>query len=216
MNFFSSILELLFPKRCISCNNKNEQGLCLKCITSIPLHANNTNKTVVSVFPYRHPVVKKIIWEFKFNGDFEPLSKLMDKVHDVLIDELSDKNIFNNFQNPLLVPIPLHINRRKARGFNQSEIIARELCKRNKILFDLEEKSLIRERETESQAKITHRKERFKNIHNCFKVTNPQRFHNRNIILIDDITTTGATLEEATKVLKRAGARNVYACTIAQ
>lgn len=216
MNFFKSILEILFPKYCISCKKRESSGLCFVCLQSIPLCEKNKSPTIISVFPYKHPVIKKAIWEFKFNGDFQPLSLLMNKVYDVFLDELNDKSIFNNFQNPVLVPIPLHKNRYKMRGFNQSEVVARELHKKNPSLFHIETMSLVRQKETSPQAKITHKKERLKNVYDCFKVTNSEVFFNRNIILIDDITTTGATLEEAMKVLKKAGARNVYAFTIAQ
>jgi len=216
MNFFQSILEILFPKHCVACKTKDDKGLCRLCLQSIPFCEKNKSNSIISVFPYRHHVVKKVIWECKFNSDFQPLSLLMNKVYDVLLDEMSDKNIFNNFQNPILVPIPLHKNRYAMRGFNQSEIIARELHKRNPSLFEIETTSLVRHKETKPQAKITHKRERLENIRECFKVTNPETFFNRNIILVDDITTTGATLEEAIKVLKKAGARNVYAFTVAK
>lgn len=215
MNFFRNILQILFPKRCLSCRVHNSDGLCQDCAESIPFHRNQKNHHTISVFSYKNPLVKYTLWECKFNGDFGPLSKLLPRIHDVVVDELSEKNLFNNFQNPVLVPIPLHPKRHKARGFNQSELIAHALYQTNPNIFDFNETGLVRARETSPQAKIADRKLRLKNVEHCFEVIQPELFHNKNIILVDDITTTGATLEEAMKVLKQAGARNVYAVTVA-
>ncbi len=216
MIFFETILRILFPKRCVSCGVRNDRGLCAVCLKSISVLSSNKHTDIISAFSYKNPVIKKILWECKFNGDCEPLRLIMDTVYDVFIDEMTDRNIFNNFQNPLLVPIPLHKKRRKKRGFNQSEIIARELHTRNPETFVLEEKSLIRSRATHPQAQIANKQERLKNVEHCFQVTQSEIFFNKNIIIIDDIATTGATVREAMKVLKKAGARNVYVFTIAQ
>lgn len=216
MKFWRNLLQLLFPKRCLGCNIQNSIGLCDECSESAPLHTNPKNHHIISAFSYKHPVVKYSLWQCKFHRDFGPLSKLLPRAHDVLLDELSERSLFNNFQNPILVPIPLHKKRQRARGFNQSEIIAYELYQRSNGTLDWNEGGLIRARETLPQAKIKERSLRFKNMKDCFEVTHPTIFHNKNIILVDDITTTGATLEEAIRVLKQAGARNVYAFTIAQ
>lgn len=210
------MLQILFPRRCLSCRVHDDFGLCDDCVEKVPFHKNIKHDHVISIFPYKNPVVKHSLWECKFNGNFDPLSRLMPLVYDVILDELGEKNLFNNFQNPVLVPIPLHKNRHRLRGFNQSEIIAYELYAKNPTIFDFNEKGFVRFKETKPQAKIAAREQRIQNVKDCFLVTDPELFHNKNIILIDDITTTGATLEEARKVLKKAGARNVYAVTIAQ
>jgi competence protein ComFC len=216
MKIIRAILQILFPKRCILCRTQDERGFCDECFGTIPEIKQQKYKDIISVFPYKHDGVKYSIWEFKFKGNFEPLSRLIDPLYEVMLDEVSERNLFNNFQNPILVPIPLHKNRHRSRGFNQSEIIAYELYLKNPTIFDFEERALVRSKETAPQAKIADRKTRMKNIEGCFEVVNPHVFYNKNIILIDDVTTTGATLEEAMKVLKKSGARNVYAFTIAQ
>lgn len=216
MNFLNTILQFLFPRRCVSCNIHHNESLCDDCVKKIPQVRNRKDEYIFSALPYRHPAVKYSLWEFKFKNNPHAFERLVPLVHDVLLDELGERNIFNNFQNPLLVPIPLHKNRHKARGFNQSEIIAFKLHTMSPNVFDLNETSLIRSKETAPQAKIANRGLRKKNISGCFEVVHPEVFHNRNIILVDDITTTGATLQEAMKVLKKSGARNVYAFTVAK
>lgn len=216
MNFLNTILQFLFPRKCVGCSTHHNESLCDDCVKKISHVRNKKDERIFSALPYRDTTVKYALWEFKFKNKPQAFERLLPLVHDVLLDELGERNIFNNFQNPLLVPIPLHKNRHKARGFNQSEIIAFHLYNMSPGVFDVNETSLIRSRETAPQAKIANRELRKKNISGCFEVIHPEVFHNRNIILIDDITTTGSTLEEAMKVLKKSGARNVYAFTVAK
>ena len=132
------------------------------------------------------------------------------------MEELSELSVMENFREPLLIPIPLSPKRYRERGYNQAELICRELIKidRNKN-FKLEKNILIKPKETEHQARIKNRRERLENIVGSFSVKNVESIKNRNIILIDDITTTGATLAEARKILKKSGARKIIAFTVA-
>jgi ComF family protein len=140
-----------------------------------------------------------------------------------MMEELSELSLMENFTNAILIPIPLSPERYRERGFNQAELICRELIKinhlRHGVDMQLQKNILIKPKETEHQARIKDRQERLKNISGSFAIkSNPQNLaltKNGNIILIDDITTTGATLNEARKTLKQAGARKIIAFTIA-
>ncbi len=121
-----------------------------------------------------------------------------------------------NFRESILIPIPLSPARYRERGFNQAELICRELVSLNpeadlKFYSDV----LIKPRDTLHQAHIGNRSTRLKNLIGSFSIIHPEKIKGRNIILIDDVTTTGATLSEARKILKRGGARKVIAFTIA-
>lgn len=124
-----------------------------------------------------------------------------------------------NFTEPILIPIPLSKKRLCERGYNQAELICKELIKINNLRhgvdIKLENKVLIKPKETKHQAKIENRGERLLNIVGSFDIQNAELIKNRNIILIDDITTTGATLSEAKKVLKHFGARKIIAFAVA-
>ena len=131
-------------------------------------------------------------------------------------EELSELSALQNFTCPILIPIPLSKKRYRERGYNQAELICREIIHLTPALT-LEKNILIKTKETEHQARIKDRNARLKNIISSFAVKNENinKIKNRNIILIDDITTTGATLLEAKKVLKKAGAGKVIAFTVA-
>ena len=141
-------------------------------------------------------------------------------LHAKIAEELADLYVMENFSQPILIPIPLSKKRYRERGYNQAELICRELVeadnKQNtKGSFRLEEKVLIKPYETAHQARIHNRRERMENVIGSFAVKNAELIAGQNIILIDDITTTGATLSEARKVLKKYGARKIIAFTIA-
>ncbi len=122
---------------------------------------------------------------------------------------------FNVFgANPLLIPVPLHPRRLNWRGFNQSELLAKDLAD----TFQTEMASDVIERSGNAapQADIKEREERLKNLNGIFKVKNGIKIVGREILLIDDVCTTGATLNECAKVLKANGATKVVALVIAR
>jgi len=116
---------------------------------------------------------------------------------------------------PLLVPVPLHRNRRRARGFNQAELLARAAMKRLPKKLEYASGVLIRQRETISQVGLS-REERIENMRGAFRVTDARHVRGRNVIVVDDVMTTGTTLSECARVLKKAGAQKVWAATAAR
>jgi ComF family protein len=115
----------------------------------------------------------------------------------------------------LLVPVPLHRSRRRSRGFNQAELIARAALKQLPHRIELVSELLIRRRETISQVGLS-REERIENMRGAFRVSDRARLKGRNIIVVDDVMTTGTTLSECARVLKKAGANQVWAATVAR
>lgn len=120
----------------------------------------------------------------------------------------------------LIVPIPLHPRRLRWRGFNQSKILSAYLAEKITPGFPLEtaDDLLERTRHTQSQMKIKNHAQRRKNIENAFKLSglNKKKIRNRRILLIDDVATTGATIFECARVLKKSGAQEVLATVIAR
>jgi competence protein ComFC len=161
----------------------------------------------------------------KYNGNQKIAILFACLLYEQMIEVLSEEELFSNFIDPVVIPLPLSKERLKERGWNQAEIIAREIVKLNSS-FSLNTTSLHKVKNTLPQTKLS-KSERLKNLKNCFAIKDSDskiegkrdldrvKIKNRNIILVDDVTTTGATILEAKKVLLNAGAKNVLAFTIA-
>lgn len=222
MQFLNAILDIVFPTKCISCGDTGHD-LCIKCLSEAPTPERESAKWIFPLFDYRHPPIKKALWLFKYKGKKRLANVFAEIIYDKILEELSELSLMENFRNPILIPIPLSKKRSKERGYNQAELICKELVKINNLRysvegrknFSLEENILIKSKETEHQARIENRSERLKNIVGSFSIKNGEGVKNRNIILIDDIVTTGATLNEAKKVLRQAGTRKIIAFTVA-
>ncbi len=210
----TQILDFIFPMHCISCNQKDTH-LCMECVSQIPLAENDPSSDIISIFSYKNPIIKKALWMLKYENKREITNNLAAATHDIILEELADLAIAKNFTNPLLIPIPLSEKRFRERGYNQSELLARALIEKDSHSFTMATDVLYKIKDTKNQVEIKDRKDRLKNLTNCFAAKNEATIKNRNIILIDDITTTGATLKEAKKVLKRAGTKKILALTIA-
>lgn len=117
----------------------------------------------------------------------------------------------------LVIPVPLYRGKRAQRGFNQAEMISRSALKElpGRGRFDLCTRALLRRRDTGSQIGLT-RHQRRENLRGAFVVSDPTRILNRNILLVDDVFTTGTTASECTRVLLRAGAAKVWVATVAR
>ena len=215
MPFLDTILDIIFPCNCIACNIRGSY-LCEKCLAICPNAEREDSSWIFSLFDYRHPPVKKAIKLIKYKGKKKIINIFADILYGVIIEELAELRLMDNFQKPILVPIPLSGKRYKERGFNQAALLCKKIMENDTHKYlTLVENVLLKIKETEHQANIKNRAERLKNLTNSFAVKDNNLIKGRNIILIDDVTTTGATLNEARRVLKKAGAKKIIAFTIA-
>lgn len=215
MSFLNTILNIIFPVNCISCG-KAGKDLCIECIGTFTPAERESAKWIYPLFEYHNPLIKKSIWLLKYKGKRRIAKIFAEVLYGKILEELSDLTLLEDFRQPILIPIPLSLKRKRERGFNQAELICREIIKldKNENLI-LEKNVLIKPKETEHQARIEDRNKRLKNIIGSFGIKNSEKIKNKNIILIDDVSTTGATLNEAKKILKQAGAKKIIAFTIA-
>ncbi|HEY4494040.1 MAG TPA: ComF family protein [Candidatus Paceibacterota bacterium] len=222
MGFLYAILDVLFPVHCVGCNSRSSY-LCDKCLSDCPEAERESAKWIFPLYDYRHPPVKKAVWILKYKGRRAVAGIFGEILYGRILEELADLRIMENFRRALLIPIPLSRARTRERGYNQAELICRKIVELDQAnlrhgadaSLTLEKNALVKIKNTEHQARIENRSIRLKNIVGSFAVKNPERVAGRNIILIDDVTTTGATLSEAKKVLKNAGAKKVIAFTVA-
>ena len=216
----NNILNIVFPVKCMLCD-KSGVDLCLGCLKDAPAAERESAKWIFPLYDYRHPAIKKSLWLLKYKGKRRLASVFAEIIYGKMLEELSELSILENFVEPILIPIPLSPQRYRERGYNQAQLICEELIKINNLRGDidikLENNILIKPKDTEHQARIKDRRERMKNMAGTFEIKNKNLnlIKNRNVILVDDILTTGATLSEAKKVLRLAGARKVIAFTVA-
>lgn len=186
---------------CIKCGDSitGEGNYCLSC-------KNNANKPynkAFAPFKFKDSIVK-IIHDLKYNNQ----KWIAPFISEFLVDEVLQQNVSVD----VIIPIPLNIKRYNERGFNQSEIICEKLV--TKLNMKVDVTSLVRSKYTKTQTNLT-RAERSENLKDAFTVQNKEAIKGKSILLVDDVFTTGATMEEACKVLRKAGAKNIYCLTIA-
>jgi len=218
MKILNTILDIVFPNYCIICSQKGPT-LCINCLGRAQLSEKEVDPYIYPIYDYRDNIIKKSIWNLKYKNKRD-LSKIFAEIlYARMLEELADLEMLENFKDPIVVPIPLSKKRLKERGYNQSLLIAEELEKINKLSkernFKLEKNVLIKNKETIHQAHVKNKKERLENLIGSFSVINKDLIKNKNIILLDDVVTTGATLKEAKKELKKNGARKIIAFTVA-
>lgn len=166
---------------------------------------------VLAFFPYRESAVKKAIILIKENEEKEIAKKISEALHDYLMDEIAEENELYGFEEPLVVPIPLFDKKMLEKDFNHSEVFAKAIA--SVLNMEFSPKVLKKIKETKDQHGLS-REERTENLKNAFEA-DEDKVSGRNIVLIDDVTTTGVTLLEAEKELFAKKARRVLKIAIA-
>lgn len=227
-----ALLDILFPPLCLLCRAPlagiaKADALCAACAASIPLRSAfhcaicdarlpAAEKTchpdalylLGATASYRDDRVKHLIWQLKYQKR-TAAARALGALISTYVAPLASE-----FQDAVLVPIPLHPNRLRERGFNQSELIAQEVSRRAKL--ELHTDLFVRTRDTTPQAECRERADRTKNIAKCFAIRPGAALPQNRIVLVDDVSTSGATLAEAARVLKNAGAQNMIALVAAK
>lgn len=236
--FFHGLLDIIFPPVCLACRRKlstlsadkavcpgcwgtikkNTPPFCYSCgrhldikrsaknicpgCMSKPLHFDR------AVSPCRYDgIVKELIHEFKYKHKL----RLGGTLSGMMIDFIKDYDVPMDLVD-IIIPMPLHGSRLREREFNQSEVLSGYISREfNKNLLT---GSLIRRRMTKTQTGL-ETEERFSNVQGCFAIRQPETIVKKNILLVDDVLTTGATASEAALTLKKQGAGVVFVITAA-
>lgn len=167
-----------------------------------------TSYRLAAAASYDNEIIKNLIWQLKYQkktGAVESLSQ-------ILFEHL--KILKLNLKNYTLLPVPLHKERERARGFNQSELVAHSLSR--KLNLAIIAHGFVRSKNTPPQAETHDFEEREKNLRDSFKVTDSEIITGRNIILIDDVFTSGATMNAAVRALKDAGVKHIIGLVVAK
>jgi ComF family protein len=228
-------LNLLFPRKCVICHRElDTEDICDSCLANIPVfnwiscircgqrleenqkcpsHRYRTPIAAIGVATdYQRTDIRALIHTYKYRGRktlAKPLAELLIR-HATQggFEKLLEKN------QATVIPIPLTKKRERQRGFNQSALIAELFAKHFNLPY--RPHLLLRPIERKPQVKMIDVTSRRENIKGVFLTQDSKYIRNRNLVLIDDVASSGATLEEAARTLKEAGASNIWAMVIAR
>ena len=210
-NPFIDLISLLYPELCHACGNslfRSEKLICLSCLYKLPrtnfhLEKNNTIEKIfwgrfrlekASSFLYfaKGGRVQNLMHEFKYRSKKE----IGFYLGELYAHDLTKEEWFKDIN--LIIPVPLHTKKKQIRGYNQSEEIAKGLGKQSSIPIEIE--TLKRNVASETQTKKS-RFRRWENVSEIFSLENEDKISGKHILLVDDVITTGATLEACAQKL---------------
>ena len=223
------ILNFIYPPVCGICGKLNSDFLCKKCEKILESEAvfgvdkyknikrkkenikNNFNDKKyfdehLYIFLYQG-IIRRIILKYKFQEE----SYLYKTFVNFL---LKNKNFFEKIEKyDTIVPVPISKKRKKKRGYNQSELLAKEIAYNANLV--LEKESLYKIKDIVEQSKL-NKENRLKNIQGVYELVNKEKLNKKKILLIDDIYTTGSTVNECSKVLREAKPKKIGVLTLAK
>ena len=208
------IKNILFPTVCGICGQICPKPLCSKCSKKIEklncveiqeVRNKNFSKQAY-LFKYGGTIREKLI-NYKFNEQ----SYLHETFANIIIKNEKICRFIKNYD--IIIPVPIHRKRYKERGYNQTELIARKVAEKLGITVITD--VLVKGVNNKPQSDLT-KLEREQNIKNVYRVQNSQKINNKAILIIDDIYTTGNTVNECSKMLQQAGISQIAVLTIAK
>lgn len=219
MNYIARILGIIYPIKCVECGRIGNKYLCIRCRARLGM------KIETHFERYKNKNFKKHIYLFKYDGwireriikyKFRNNAYLYRLFLELIIETNNENNLFNNYD--YIIPVPISKKRKKERGYNQSELMAKGITKQiNNISL-----ARIIDKKIDNKAQSTlNQKERESNVKGAYVVNEKEiaKFKdivNKKILLIDDIFTTGNTVNEAARVLRYYGIKSIDIFTIAK
>lgn len=227
-----NLLDILFPPVCLNCGAGvlPPAVVCGACFAAIPRNATlfcgacrarlprgkrichyDFPYTLGAAANYDNPAVKNMIHAIKFRGTRRAALPLAE-----LLAQYAENAGFREFAagGAVIIPVPLGKRRQRTRGYNQAAEIARCFSKLSQL--DCPEEILLRTKNTLPQTELDSREKRLLNVNGCFAVKKPEKLRGKRVLLIDDVTTSGATFLAAAETLKAAGGRNILALAVAK
>lgn len=214
--YVHSAINILSPSTCLLCEitpARFPSPLCRRCEQFVssgiipPYGRTQYIKKVWTCRFYKADMIK-CVHQFKYRGKTQMIN-----VFEKMFPEILTQDIISTYEVEMIIPVPLHKKQRRARGYNQSEIIAKKISKR--YALDISSGNLIKTKQTTAQMKLS-KKLRINNLKNSFSVNNTDIVRGKKILLIDDVMTTGATLNTCAGELIKAGAKEIFAFTLAK
>ena len=215
LHFINSVLNIIFPNVCGICNCLCKEDLCKKC----EIKLNKIAK--IRVDKYKKFYFRKHLFIFKYEGIIR--QKLLEYkfyektyIYKSFVNFiLKNKKICDFLKNyDIIIPVPIHNKRKRERGYNQSEVIAKQIANSFENLICVTD-VLYKKKYTKPQ-NLKTKEERKKNVIGVYEIKNKEKIINKKILVLDDIYTTGSTLNECCKALRQANIKFVDVITIAK
>lgn len=217
MNLLEIALDFIFPPVCGFCKKLSEGYLCTKCREDIihsDIYLNQLDlyqdKSIFIdehfyLFSYEEPIREKIL-QYKF----EDKAYLASTIYEFFMNNEKLYGFLKKYD--IMIPIPISSSRKRERGYNQSELLARKISRMASIPIEMQVLKKVKHNQPQSSL---NRQQRKQNVKNVYKVQNELKIQNKKILLFDDIYTTGSTANECARILKGAGNSTVGILTIA-
>ena len=213
VNNIYNILNLIYPEVCFWCEDISKESPCKKCQKELDEIAKYHNKYLLDeieyayLFKYEGKIRQKIL-DYKFNEKVY----LKNGFASLFLQNKKMCQFLKKFD--IICPVPIHKKRIKQRGYNQSKLIAKQIAKN---ITNLKFKNnLIKKIQNNKPQSSLNRESRKQNVQNVYSICRKEQIQGKNILLFDDIYTTGSTIKECAKILKNAGANKIGAVTIAK
>jgi competence protein ComFC len=209
MSRLLKLLNTILPHQCHLCNKKTEHPLCQQCLNTIKIEQNQhriNNISVHTLVPYKNPIVRNIFKEIKFNHNQRLTHYFSEYLSDQVLPLTTKKTVF--------IPVPSHKKRIQNRGFSHINLLYKALIRTKKISYA---PLLKRTKNTKSLSKLSpiERQIELKQSIELNPDYDAHTYRELSICLVDDIVTTGETLNICSKILKQAGFTKISALAIA-
>ena len=210
---FEDLLSLIYPRNCVACGNslfKHEEQVCNYCYLNLPksnFHKQDKNPVEILFYGraqlvmassfylfHKKGSIQKVLHSIKYKGNKE-LAALVGKWY---AQDLANHEVI--YDAHVIIPFPLHQNKLKQRGYNQSTEFAKGLA--NTLNIKLNPEALQRIEYTSTQTKKS-KYERWENVEDVFQLTDKDSLKGKHVVLVDDVITTGATIEACYKTLQQ-------------
>jgi ComF family protein len=215
----NTFLDIVYPRFCYMCDEKisdNDRYFCCSCYAQLKHYNTGQSKNAVKIY-------KNIIDESFSLFYFEPNTVSQKIIHMIKYDGMRNlgiqmgrrlgKMLFEEgISADLIIPVPLHLSRKRERGYNQAEVIAEGLSGELKI--PVERKIIKRSKFTKSQTKL-NREERLLNVGEAFQIDKNTDLSGKSVFVLDDVITTGATIASCARLIKNNKAKKVIALSLA-
>lgn len=213
--FINYALNLIYPNCCGICDEICKDDICKKCeiklkeISKFKIDIYKTKNFKKHLYIFRYDgIIKNRLIDYKFNE--KPY--IYKAFVNFIIKNKKACRFLKNYD--IIIPVPIHNNRKRQRGYNQSALIAKELEKNFSNIHYIYN-VLIKKKNNKPQSS-KNKEERYQNVNNVYYIKNEHKIYGKKVLILDDIYTTGATVNECSKMLRKAKAKYIDVLTIAK